>query len=240
MSVIMEGVLRATFAFITLLVLTRILGRQHHSQLTFFDLISGTAIGSMGALLAANLSVNVWGVFAALLTFIVLLVLNGYVSLESRPLRKLLKGEAVVIVNNGKILEGNLSLLKYSIDDIMTLMREKGYFDISNVEFAILETDGQLSVLSKSQNRPLTPKDMNLTTAYEGISTELIVDGKIVEQNLLQNKLSELWLQDQLKMQGIYNVSEISYASLGTDGKLYIDKKQDILDNVADISDGEI
>lgn len=240
MPVIMEGILRAVFVFIVLMVLTRLIGKRNNAQLTFFEYVTGASIGAMGAIMAVDLDINIWGAFAALLTFIVLLILNGYLSLESRPLRKLLQGEAVVVIHNGKILEGNLALLRYSVDDITTLLREKGYFNISDVEYAIIETDGRLSVLPKSQNRPVNPKDMGIPTSYEGVSSELIVDGKIIEQNLLQNNLSEIWLKDQLDMKGIYNVGEVSFASLGTDGKLYIDKKQDTLDNVTDISDKEI
>jgi len=237
MPVIIEGVVRAVFAFVVLLILVRITGKQHYSQLTFFDFVAGISIGGMGALMAAGLNINIWGVFAALLTFVILLILNGYISLESRPLRKLLRGEPVVVVHNGKILEGNMALMRYSIDDLTTQMREKGFFNITDVEYAILETDGQLSVLAKSQNRPVTPKDLNMSTTYEGISSELIVDGKIIEQNLAQNKLSEKWLEDQLKLQGIYSIGEVTYASLGTDGKLYIDKRQDTLDSATDMSD---
>lgn len=153
---VMEGILRAVFAFIVLLVLTRLLGKRNSTQLTFFEYVTGASIGAMGAIIAVNFNVNIWGAFAALLTFIVLLILTGYLSLESRPLRKLLQGEAVVVIHNGRILEGNLSLLRYSIDDITTLLREKGYFNISDVEYAIFETDGMLSVIPKSQNRPLT------------------------------------------------------------------------------------
>lgn len=240
MSVIMEGILRAVFAFIVLLVLTRLLGKHSGSKLTFFDYVTGSTIGAIGALIAANLAIEIWGAFAALVTFIILLILNGYVSLESRPLRKLLQGEAVVVVHNGKVLEGNLALVRYSMDDLTAMLREKGFFNISDVEFAIIETDGKLSVMPKSQNRAVTPKDMGLHTKYEGISSELLIDGKVIEQNLLQNNLSEEWLRDQLKSQGIFNLGEVSLASLGTDGKLYVDKKQDMLDNVTDISDKEI
>lgn len=162
MPVIMEGVVRATFAFIVLLVLTRLVGRRQFSQLTFFDFVSGTAIGGMGAIMATNMNVNVWAVFAAFLTFMVLLILNGYVALESRPLRKLLHGEPVMVIHNGKILEGNMAIMRYSMDDLMTNLREKGFFDVGQVEYAVLETDGQLSVLAKSQNRPVTPEDLNM------------------------------------------------------------------------------
>ncbi|MDT3700227.1 MAG: DUF421 domain-containing protein [Thermincola sp.] len=171
MAVIMEGILRAAFAFIVLLVLTRLIGRRQFSQLTFFDFVSGTSIGAMAAIMATNMNVNIWGAFAALLTFIALLILNGYVVLESRPLRKLLRGEPVLVIHNGKVLEGNMGVMRYTMDDLMAQLREKGYFDFSQVEYAILETDGELSVLPKSQNRPVTPGDLNIQTKYEGIAS---------------------------------------------------------------------
>lgn len=171
MAVIMEGVLRAAFAFIVLLVLTRLIGRRQFSQLTFFDFVSGTSIGAMAAIMATNMNVNIWGAFAALLTFIALLILNGYVVLESRPLRKLLRGEPVLVIHNAKVLEGNMGVMRYTMDDLMAQLREKGYFDFSQVEYAILETDGELSVLPKSQNRPVTPGDLNIQTKYEGIAS---------------------------------------------------------------------
>ncbi|MHB9096178.1 MAG: DUF421 domain-containing protein, partial [Eubacteriales bacterium] len=118
MPVIMEGVLRAAFVFIVLLVLTRLVGKKQFSQFTFFDVVAGITIGGIGALMAAGLNINIWGAFAALLTFMVLLILNGYVALESRPLRKLLRGEPVVVVHNGKILEGHMAQMRYSMDDL--------------------------------------------------------------------------------------------------------------------------
>jgi len=159
MSVIMEGVLRATFAFIVLLILTRLIGRRQFSQLTFFDFVTGTAIG--GAIMATVMIVNIWGVFSAFVTFMVLLVLNGYVALESRPLRKIFRGEPVLVIHNRKILEGNMGVMRYSMDDLMDHLREKGYSDVSQVESAVLEIDGQLSVLP-GRNEPVTTGEPNI------------------------------------------------------------------------------
>lgn len=93
MPVIMEGIWRAVFTFLVLLLLVRLLDKQSHSQLTFFDLVSGITMGGMGAIMAAGLTVNIWGATASLLTFVALLILNGFLALESRPLRKLGTGK---------------------------------------------------------------------------------------------------------------------------------------------------
>lgn len=129
--------------------------------------------------------------------------------------------------------------MRYNLDDLMTQLRSKNVFNINDVEYAILETSGDLSVLLKSQSQPVTPKDLQITTQYQGVPAELIVDGEIIRQNLDQNKLSERWLTDQLRMQGIYNPGEVAYASLDSSGKLYIDRRADNLDHVTDISDKE-
>ncbi len=159
MPVIMEGVMRGVFAFIVLLVLARLVGKQSFSQLTFFDFISGVAIGGMGALLAAGLTVNVWGIFAALMAFVVLMILNGYLVLESRPLRKLVRGGPVVVVHNGRMLRENMVRLRMSEDDLMTRLQEKGGFEPDDIEAAVLEEDsGQLSILPRGRERNNTTK----------------------------------------------------------------------------------
>ncbi|HWI55194.1 MAG TPA: YetF domain-containing protein [Desulfobacteria bacterium] len=159
MQVIMDGVMRSAFAFISLLVLTRLLGRRQSSQLTFFEYITGAAIGAMGAIIATNLNVSIWGAFAALLTFVVLMILNGYLTLESRPLRKLLQGEALVVIQNGNILGGNLAMVRYSSDDLVAILKERGFSNMAEVEYAIIESDGKLNIIPKHRSSAINPED---------------------------------------------------------------------------------
>jgi uncharacterized membrane protein YcaP (DUF421 family) len=236
---ILEAAIRSAFGFVSLLVLTRLTGKQQISHLTFHEFIAGITIGGITADLAGGIDVSVWPIFAALVTFVALTILSGYLSLQSRPVRKLLQGEPTVVVHNGKILEGNMARMRYNFDDLMGQLRNKNVFNISDVEYAILETNGELSVLLKTQNQPLTPKDLHIPTGYQGVPSELIMDGEIIRQNLEQNKLSEEWLMEQLKLQGIDNPGEVAYASLDSGGNLYIDRKADNLDHVTDISDRE-
>ena len=116
-------------------------------------------------------------------------------------------------------------------------LREQGVFDFGEVEFAVLEPHGKLSVLKKSQHLPITPRDLNLSSNYKGMATEMIKDGDILEQNLVQNNLSREWLTQELKKRNIFNINEIIYAALNSDGSLYIDLKNDQLQYVQKVED---
>ena len=132
----------------------------------------------------------------------------------------LIDGEPTIVIMNGQIMEAALRSMRMRLTDLLEELGLKGVFDLSQVEFAILETNGQLSVLKKSNYQPLTPQDMNIPTRYAGISTELIYDGVVVEQNLKQVNLDRAWLEKKLLNLGIKDPSEVLLASLNTAGEL--------------------
>jgi uncharacterized membrane protein YcaP (DUF421 family) len=208
-------------------------------QPTVFEYINGITFGSIAAALAVEIGPQeTWYHFLGLTVFFLLTYFLGHVALVSRPARKLIAGEPTIVIHNGKILEDKMKKMQYNVDELTMQLREKGYFDLSQVEFAILETNGALSVLPKSQYRPLTPRDLGLKTRYEGMMSEIIVDGQVIYQNLVQNNLDEKWLMEELMKQGIQDLDQVSYAGLGSDGNLYVDKVQDQLgDRPTDISD---
>lgn len=237
MSEVLEVLLRTLGSFFAILVLTRLLNKEQIGQLTFYEYVTGITIGSMAATVAIDTEVRFLPDMLGLILWAFLTYLMGYVSLVSRPARKLLEGEPTVLVHNGKVLEHNMGKLRYNLDDLLIQLRNKNAFNIADVEFAILEPNGQLSVLLKSQKRPVTPEDLQISTKYEGVPVELIEDGEIIYQNLQQVHLDENWLMNELRKQGIYDVQEVAYASLDTDGNLYIDKRKDNLTNVVDATD---
>ncbi len=130
-----------------------------------------------------------------------------------------------------------MSRMRYTMDDLTSQLRQRNAFNIADVEFAVAEPNGVLSVLLKSQAAPLSPRDISIPTPYRGVPSELVVDGVIIEQNLKQNKLDEDWLLGELQKQGIQSLQEVFYASLDSDGRLFIDKKRDELDYMLDITD---
>ena len=236
---LIEVFLQTILAFAAIFLYARILGKQQVGQLTVFEYINGITFGSIAAALAVEIGPQeTWYHFLGLTVFFLLTYFLGHVALVSRPARKLIAGEPTIVIHNGKILEDKMKKMQYNVDELTMQLREKGYFDLPQVEFAILETNGALSVLPKSQYRPLTPRDLGLKTRYEGMMSEIIVDGQVIYQNLVQNNLDEKWLMEELMKQGIQDLDQVSYAGLGSDGNLYVDKVQDQLgDRPTDISD---
>jgi uncharacterized membrane protein YcaP (DUF421 family) len=160
-----------------------------------------------------------------------------YITMKWRYAAKYIEGEPTIVIMNGKIMEGTLKKMKYRVSDIMELLRNKDVFDISQVDFTIIEPNGQLSVLKKPEYEPLTAKDMKITKSSSGISTELIYDGILIEENLRQLNKDKKWLLSQLKVQGIKDISEIFLATLNPAGNLYIDKYEDHMKKITDIGD---
>ncbi|MEW5762972.1 MAG: DUF421 domain-containing protein [Bacillota bacterium] len=237
MNPFLEIFLRALGAFVGVIVIARFIGKSQVGQLTISDWVNGIVIGSIAAGLAADIRTSPWYYVLGLVVFTGMTALVQYVGLKYRPARKLFEDEPTVIIHNGKILENNMARMRYNMDNLMMQLREKGYFNIGDVEFAVLEPNGELSVLPKSQKRPVTPADLNLPTQYEGMVTELVVDGVIIEQNLRQNNLNEEWLLGELQKQGVHSLNEVAYAGLDANGNLYVDRKQDTLEYVQDITD---
>lgn len=230
-------VVRGIIGFFTLLIFTRLLGKEQVSQLSFFDYIVGITIGSIAASLTVDLNSRAWPHWVGLLTWTVASFSMQWISLRWRYISKFIEGEPIVVIMNGKIMERAMRKIRYRLSDLLMQLRGQGVFDISQVEFAVLETDGKISILKKSQFQPVTPKDLNLSTDYLGISNELIYDGVVIEENLKQLNLSRTWLDRQLSQKGIRDPSEVFFASLDTLGNVYIDTYRDYLKKIVDISD---
>ncbi|HHX10068.1 MAG TPA: DUF421 domain-containing protein [Firmicutes bacterium] len=228
---------RAIMSFFSLLIFTRILGKQQLSQMTFFEYAVGITIGSIAASMTIDLGIRAWPQFFGLAIWVALAFLLQVAVMKWRWASKYIDGEPTVIIMNGKIMEDALRKTRYRLADLMGELRLMGVFDLSQVEFAVLETRGRLSVLLKTQHQPLTPKDMNIPTDYQGLSKELIYDGIIIDANLRQVHLDRKWLMKELRKQGIKHPSEVFVATLDTSGNLYIDKYEDHIADPSDISE---
>ncbi|MGE5675625.1 MAG: YetF domain-containing protein [Mycobacterium leprae] len=228
---------RALISFVTLLIFSRILGKSQISQLTFFEYVTGITIGSISGSLTTDLSVRPWPTFVGLVAWTVMALGTQWAQRTTRWVAKMIDSQPVILVQNGQILEQNLFKQRMTVDELTSLLRIKNVFDVKQVEFALLEPRGELSICLKSQNRPVTPDDLKIPTQYEGIGIEVIVEGKVVTQNLRQLHLNQAWLKEQLRSQGVYAFGDVFLAILDTQGKLYVDRYRDVVPEVNDIGD---
>ncbi len=219
---------RSIISFIGLLVLARLMGRKHLAELTYFDHIVSITIGSIIVAVAVDRSINGIDSIIATTVWAVLPIIVGYISLKNLDFRKIVDSEPLIIIQNGTIIDKNMSKIRYHIGDLLMQLRQKDVFDISEVEFAILEPNGDLSVLKKPQYNTVTTEDLNIATKYKGLMTELIINGQIMRAHLKMINHDIEWLLNQLKLRNITNINEVIFAALQTDGQLYIAIKNKI------------
>ena len=229
-GILNEGLIvlvRGIIGFFTLLIFTRILGKQQVSQLTFFDYVVGITIGSMASTLTTDLTSRAWPHWVGLLTWTVLCFILQIITLKSKNAEKFLDGEPSIIITNGKILEDTMKKFRYTISDLLAQLRDKGIFDLSEVAYGVLEKDGKLSILKKTEYDPLTPKDLNIKTSKASIDIEIIYDGSIVQDNLIIINRNEKWIVNNLKKRGINDISEVFLAIYNASSGLHIDLYKD-------------
>ncbi|TNJ62790.1 DUF421 domain-containing protein [Paenibacillus hemerocallicola] len=218
---------RTIVSFFALLVIARILGKQVLSNMTFHDFVTGITLGAIAANLAFNPKIESPYLFLSLIVFTATSFAISVVSIRNRKVRKWITGSPTVLIENGKILEQNMKHVKYSLDSLIQSLREKDIFDLEEVEYAILENNGKLSVLKKPPYRNLTQKDMHIKgQGAVDFPIELIMDGQLIENNLNNNDVSRRWLEAELEKRE-KNIADVFYAVKSTNGKLMLDFYED-------------
>ncbi|MFB4163241.1 YetF domain-containing protein [Alteribacillus sp. JSM 102045] len=223
-----ELIVRITCSFLVLLLLTRIMGRKELRQLTFFNFVSGISIGSIGANLVINQNLSIRNGIIALVGWTIFTIVMGLLDINSKKVREVIEGQPIILIRNGKIMEKALQRVRLDLNALKALLRQKNAFAISEVEYAIFETDGNLSVMKKENKQTALREDINpsLTSATPAIlPTEVISDGKLNRENITKLNLEENWVEEQVHQAGLASVSDVFYAELQKDGTLYVDEK---------------
>ena len=171
-------------SLIILFFLTKLMGNKEMSQLSLFDYINGITIGSIAAEMATSLEDNFLYPLIAMVVYGLSVFIISVLSAKSLKIRRFMTGKSMIVFDNGKIYKGNLKKGKIDLNEMLVQARINGYFDLNNVQTAILESNGKLSFLPKSDQRPATPKDLNLSPDQEKLVTNVIIDGKILNDNL--------------------------------------------------------
>lgn len=219
------GIIRTIILFAVVVIGLRLMGKRQIGQLQPYELVIVIMLSALAAIPMENTGVPLVNGLFPIFTLLVAQVALSYVSLKSERARGVICGTPSVLIENGKIIEKELARIRYNINDLLEQLRAKNVPNIADVEFAILETSGKLSVIPKSQKRPIVPADMNLPTTYEGLPITLIIDGYLFNKNLAKTNLNEEWLKSELQKFGVNSFKEVLFASLDTEGKLFYQVK---------------
>ena len=226
MGQISQSILRTLATYFVVLIVMRIMGKREIGQLSSFDLVVALIIAELAAIPVGETELPFFRGIVPIITITTAQILLSFLCLKIDWLREVVYGHPTVLIKNGKILEREMLKSRYNLEDLLTQLREKNFPNVADVEFAILENSGDLTVIPKSQKRPLTPEDLGLSTIYEGLCLPLIVDGKIKRGNLEQTGLGEGWLLREIRARGAQSFNDVFFASRDTAGTLYVDLRE--------------
>lgn len=216
---ILKIVLTSLLSAVVLFITAKIMGHKQISHLDIFDYITAITIGSIAAELATELE-EPWKPLIAIMVYGLVSVALSVITSKAPRLRKYINGTPTILMNNGKLYRSNMKKAKLDLSEFMVLCRQQGYFNLNDIQTAVFEYNGKVTILPVSYKRPLNPEDMNLTPPKEYIYTEVIMDGRILEENLKRKGLNTTWLQKQLEAQGYKNAKEIFLGVCDDNNKL--------------------
>lgn len=222
---VIQAIITALGSAITLFVLSKLMGNREMSQLSVFDYINSITIGSIAAEMATGEFTDILKPFTAMIVFAILNLSLSLLTNKSLKLRRLITGKPSILYDKGQIYYKNLSKAKMDLGEFLAQCRVNGYFDLSNIQTAILEANGKISFLPVSDNRPVTGKDLNIHPEQEQLVANVIIDGQMMPLNLKHLGLDEKWLSKQLHLHDIHDASEVFLATCDFNHKLCIYKK---------------
>ncbi len=221
---------RAIISLATLFIVTKLIGKKQVSELSLFDYVIGISIGNFAAEMTINLDSPEFDGILAVLIFGLVAYIVSWITLKSIVLRRFFMGTPTMIIQDGKLLRRNMKKMKLDMNDLLEEARIKGYFDISQLQYGVMEANGEMSFLPFPEYQPLTPKVMNQKVNKSFLIGNVIIDGKIMKNNLKKLGKDSEWLMKQLKEKGIQNKRDVLLATLDETGKLTLYRdNQDII-----------
>ncbi len=206
---------------VVLFLLTKLMGFRQINEMSFFDYVIGITIGSIAAEMSTNLDLAWWKGITAMAVWAIIGVLLSIVTQKSIKARRFISGEAIIIMQNGKIIKKNMKKAKIDIDDLIASARSNGYFNLADIDFAIMEITGNISFMPTPLKRALNPKDFNFAPQKENLSYDVVLDGKFVEKEIEKSKVSKNELKKMIENRKI-KLSEIALASIDKNKQLTI------------------
>ena len=194
---------RAIFLYIIVLIVMRLMGKREIGQLQPFELAISIMIADLAATPMAESGVPITNGIMPILGLLVMHLIISILNIKSTKAREIICGKPSLLIFRGKIDQKVLKKERFTINELEERLRDNNIFNIGDVEYAILETSGQVTVIPKPNKRPTTPEDFSLEPKYQGISYDLVVDGKVMYKNLEKIGKNYIWLQKQSEKFGI-------------------------------------
>lgn len=222
MTDIFGTIIRSILLIIGLFVITKLLGKKQLSSLSFFEYIVGITVGDIAGTLSMDPDLSLRDGIASLIIWSFVPFAISLISLRSRAFRRIVEGKSTTFIEHGNIIEKNMRNEKYSLDELLEQLRKKSVFKVADVEFASLDSNGELSVLLKKEKQPLKYEDISHMTEDDNVPVTLIMDGEIIKENLEKAKLDKKQAVKLIKDKG-YEQDNVFYAEIDTNGDINID-----------------
>lgn len=229
MLVWLQILYRSIALFILAVVAARILGKRNIARIPSYRLISYTAIAIIAVLISVNIIHEIALGLIALGVWVLFPIILDYLSLRSKVLHDLINGKETVLIKHGKIMEENLKQTRLTGEELLRELRSKNAFNLADVEFAVMETTGEINVFLKSDKKPVTAHDLGIKTAPQAEPQTIILDGNVLNESLASLGLNQEWLRIQLETQGV-SLDNVFLGQVDSSGDLYLDLFDDAIE----------
>ena len=209
-------------SIVAIFILTKLMGYRQMSQMSMFDYINGITIGSIAAEMATSLEENFVQPLVAMIVYAMSALMLSWIGSKSIRARRVIEGKPLVLMDHGKLYRENLKKAKIDVTEFLVQCRVNGYFDASKLETAVLEGNGKISFLPKTSDRPVTPADLGLTPSQDYLVANVILDGRIMQENLRHTGKDETWLCRQIRGQETDSVEDVLLATCDTSGHVTV------------------
>lgn len=221
----LQVILTSILSVAILFIITRMIGYRQLSELSLFDYINGITIGSIAAELATCERDEIGEIAVAMVIYGIFAILVAYLSDKSVVVRKIIVGNPTVLMKNGRLNYEGFKKSRLDVNEFLMKCRNNGYFDITQIDTAVLEPNGRVSFLPVSENRPATPKDLKIAVTQESLVANVVIDGKVIEKSLSLVGKDKAWLMKKLKEQNKGDISRILLASCDNKGSITVFEK---------------
>ncbi len=225
----LQILIRSISLFILAAAAYRILGKGSIDRLPQYKLISAIAIGVIAALISTGIIVNLAYGIISLIVWILLPVGTDYLSMKSKGFHDLINGKETVLIKHGKIMEENLKQTRLTGEELLCALRSKNAFNLADVEFAVMETTGEINIFTKSDKKPVSARDLGIKTAPRAESQTIILDGNVLNEPLASLGLNREWLRIQLENMGV-SLDNVFLGQVDSSGDLYLDLFDDAIE----------